>query len=474
MGTIAQELTRIQDAKSDLATSIANKGVTVPAATKIDGYAALVDQIQTGGGSLSINDASYLFYQGARLTDIATYLDAMGSFTTDAQYMFAEANSVTIPNNLMTKLSNANINYLFYNTKSITGILDLSNRTLNNPVNIVYYSRNDLTTQNFNNFSINLSNTILTGDVQNPFNGAYKSNSTDEGNWITVNNFDETKLQNLTCLKLFNRINFDKTTFDFSGLDLSNIDPLRGSLNLLELTNAKKITLPDLSDLNWSRNSTTYAGYAFKIFQGKRYVEEITLTGKYGYTGTNFFTATDIFSQFQSNVDKSKKIIIDLENFFTENEIHNINTNTASSGAFSDLNIQNGMSPRGVINLQYNYTVSNQTNIYPFGNSTMNQQNNICYFRTKTGNVIGGGAARNISFYMARLWRGGASEIPNNDVENKTNEDYFVDFLTNLGTNTSGYVRNLRINAELYDSVAQSTFDLATSKNYTLVRTTTY
>lgn len=47
--SIASELSRLQQAKSDLATSIDNKGVTVPAATTLDGYAALVDQIQQGG-----------------------------------------------------------------------------------------------------------------------------------------------------------------------------------------------------------------------------------------------------------------------------------------------------------------------------------------------------------------------------------------------------------------------------------------
>ena len=46
--SIASEITRLQQAKSDLATSIANKGVTVPAATTIDGYAALVDSIPSG------------------------------------------------------------------------------------------------------------------------------------------------------------------------------------------------------------------------------------------------------------------------------------------------------------------------------------------------------------------------------------------------------------------------------------------
>jgi len=49
--SIASEITRLQQAKNDLATSITNKGVTVSAATTIDGYAALVDQIQGGGGS---------------------------------------------------------------------------------------------------------------------------------------------------------------------------------------------------------------------------------------------------------------------------------------------------------------------------------------------------------------------------------------------------------------------------------------
>ena len=50
--SISTEIARLQQAKSDLATSITNKGVTVPAATTLDGYAALVDQIQQGGGTL--------------------------------------------------------------------------------------------------------------------------------------------------------------------------------------------------------------------------------------------------------------------------------------------------------------------------------------------------------------------------------------------------------------------------------------
>lgn len=54
--SIASEITRLQNAKSALATSIGNKGVTVPASTKLDRYSALVDQIQTGGGGGTADD----------------------------------------------------------------------------------------------------------------------------------------------------------------------------------------------------------------------------------------------------------------------------------------------------------------------------------------------------------------------------------------------------------------------------------
>lgn len=49
--SVNSEIERLQNAKSALKTSIEGKGVSVPAATKLDGYSALVDSIETGGGS---------------------------------------------------------------------------------------------------------------------------------------------------------------------------------------------------------------------------------------------------------------------------------------------------------------------------------------------------------------------------------------------------------------------------------------
>lgn len=51
--SIATEITRLQTAKANIKTSIENKGVTVPSATTLDGYPALIDSIQTGGGGTS-------------------------------------------------------------------------------------------------------------------------------------------------------------------------------------------------------------------------------------------------------------------------------------------------------------------------------------------------------------------------------------------------------------------------------------
>ena len=48
--SIASEVSRIAAAKTAIATAVAGKGVTVPSGTLLDGMAALIDGIETGGG----------------------------------------------------------------------------------------------------------------------------------------------------------------------------------------------------------------------------------------------------------------------------------------------------------------------------------------------------------------------------------------------------------------------------------------
>lgn len=66
--SIQAEVQRLASAKSGLASAIAAKGVTVPEDTKLDGYAALVEQIQAGGITQEEADARYLQLAGGTLT----------------------------------------------------------------------------------------------------------------------------------------------------------------------------------------------------------------------------------------------------------------------------------------------------------------------------------------------------------------------------------------------------------------------
>lgn len=51
--SVQSEITRIESAKTAIATAIEGKGVTVPEGTKLDGLAALVESIEVGSGGVS-------------------------------------------------------------------------------------------------------------------------------------------------------------------------------------------------------------------------------------------------------------------------------------------------------------------------------------------------------------------------------------------------------------------------------------
>lgn len=124
--SVLSEIERLEGAKSALAASITGKGVTVPEGTKIDGMAALVDQIQGGGGAdFYIDDASALFYYGARaslfeqclpmLKDVKNisrmFYGAQGSFRTGIDLSSVD----------LTKVKN--MEYAFYNCQMAPEII---------------------------------------------------------------------------------------------------------------------------------------------------------------------------------------------------------------------------------------------------------------------------------------------------------------------------------------------------------------
>ena len=76
--SVASEITRLQNAKAALKTSIENKGVTVSSSAKLDTYPALVDSIQTGGGGSSSDEWLYYSATGVKVIQsgfMDTFLD---------------------------------------------------------------------------------------------------------------------------------------------------------------------------------------------------------------------------------------------------------------------------------------------------------------------------------------------------------------------------------------------------------------
>lgn len=70
--SVATEITRLQTAKADLKTAIEGKGVTVPSATLISGYAALVEQISGGGGLPDSDGLADIEIEVVDMTDSAS------------------------------------------------------------------------------------------------------------------------------------------------------------------------------------------------------------------------------------------------------------------------------------------------------------------------------------------------------------------------------------------------------------------
>lgn len=110
--SLSSEITRLQNAKSALKTSIEAKGVTVSDTTLISDYPALVDQIQTGGGGNE--DLINLIERDITTFNIPSGTTKIGSHTF---YSFSTLKSVTIPNSVTSIGDRA-----FYNCFGLTSV----------------------------------------------------------------------------------------------------------------------------------------------------------------------------------------------------------------------------------------------------------------------------------------------------------------------------------------------------------------
>lgn len=92
--SIVSELRRLLQAKADLKAAIEAKGVTVPASTTLDGYAALVDQIQTEPILPYDAEVEYLQSTGSEYIDTGIVPSSDIRLTIDGQYLVSSGSNL--------------------------------------------------------------------------------------------------------------------------------------------------------------------------------------------------------------------------------------------------------------------------------------------------------------------------------------------------------------------------------------------
>lgn len=140
--SINSEITRISNAKTAIAESIANKGVTVPSGTKIDGMATLIDNIQTGGAAVQPSKALTVTSNGTTtITPDAPY-DAIKQVDLTVNVASGGGGGVGLKVTFPATATNwdkvsQSVLYLADNTtKSIADYSSISGQTIENVVGI--------------------------------------------------------------------------------------------------------------------------------------------------------------------------------------------------------------------------------------------------------------------------------------------------------------------------------------------------
>ena len=238
--TIADQITRLNNAKAAIKNSIENKGVTVSSTAKLDDYAALIDSIEIGSGGdendwLNIRTNSglnyaYLFYSCyAKSLDLSS-LDT--SKTTNMRSMFQSCFSLTtldVSNFNTSKVTD--MSYMFSGCFDLT-TLDLSsfNTSLVTDMNNMFNNCGSLTTLDLSNFN--------TGQVTDM---GYMFSSCESLTSIDLNGWNTSKVTDMGYMFQYCE---SLTTLDLSGFDASKVTlssglKFFGSSNMPQLTDFK-------------------------------------------------------------------------------------------------------------------------------------------------------------------------------------------------------------------------------------------
>lgn len=106
--SIASEISRLQGAKADIKTAIEGKGVTVPSATKLDGYADLVDAIPQGSTPTGTKQIS-VTQNGTQTENVSGYASAQLNVSVPNSYSAGDEGKVVSNGSLVAQTAHADV-----------------------------------------------------------------------------------------------------------------------------------------------------------------------------------------------------------------------------------------------------------------------------------------------------------------------------------------------------------------------------
>jgi hypothetical protein len=120
MSSIAEEIQRLKDAKSNIKTSIQNKGVSVDDTATLDAYPALIDSIEQTTTTIDVGAMGGKFAY-SKWTDIPSYLNFNGTAIADFSTMFYGNQNLTSFTGITVNCSES-FNSAFQMCYALTGV----------------------------------------------------------------------------------------------------------------------------------------------------------------------------------------------------------------------------------------------------------------------------------------------------------------------------------------------------------------
>ena len=197
--SIADQITRLNNAKANIKQSIENKGVTVSDSALLDEYAGLIDSIEINSGgyddgySNGYNDGYNNGYdEGSNSGGENLYYEQLFNAKTNDNtfydYLFYYCTGTSLDLSSLDTNNVYSMGYMFHNCQKLTS-LDVSNFNTGNVTYMVYMfgSCKSLTTLDLSNF-----NTSKVISMSNMFNRCQSLIS------LNLSNFDMTKVTGMT------------------------------------------------------------------------------------------------------------------------------------------------------------------------------------------------------------------------------------------------------------------------------------